>query len=109
MEPEPMDDLERELRTALERRPAPPSLKRKLMERRRQQNTERLHHRVVFWQRLAASVLLACAIGGAFAWHNAEQRRKGEAAREQVYTALRIANRALNQMNAQLQDRNRDE
>ena len=104
-----MDELERELRSALERRPAPPSLKRKIMERRRQQNTARLHHRVVFWQRLAASVLLAGALGGAYAWHNAEQRRKGEAAREQVYTALRIANRALSQMNAQLQDRNRDE
>ena len=106
---EPMDDLERELRTALERRPAPPSLKRKIMERRRQQNTERLHHRVVFWQRLAASVLLAAAVGGAFAWRTVEERRRGEAAREQVYTALRIANRALSQMNAQLQDRNRDE
>ena len=109
MEPEPMDDLERELRQALERRPAPPSLKRKIMERRRMQNTARLHHRAVFWQRLAASVLLAGAVGGAFAWRNAEERRKGEAAREQVYTALRIANRALSQMNAQLQDRNREE
>ncbi len=107
--PDPTDDLERELRQAFERRPAPPSLKRKIMERRRMQNTARLHHRVVFWQRLAASVLLACAIGGAFAWHNAEQQRKGEAAREQVYTALRIANRALNKMNAQLQDRKREE
>jgi len=103
------NELERELRTAFERRPAPPSLKRKIMERRRQQNTERVRHRMIFWQRLAASVLLACAIGGAFAWHNAEERRKGEAAREQVYTALRIANRALSQMNAQLQDRNREE
>jgi hypothetical protein len=107
--PDSIDDLERELRQAFERRPAPPSLKRKLMERRRMQNTERLHHRVVFWQRLAASVLLVCAVGGGFAWRNAQERRKGEAAREQVYTALRIANHALNQMNAQLQDRDRNE
>jgi len=104
-----MDNLERELRQAFERRPAPPSLKRKLMERRRMQNTARLHHRAVFWQRLAAAVLLACVIGGAFTWRRVEERRKGEAAREQVYTALRIANRALSQMNAQLQDHNREE
>jgi len=62
----------------------------------------------VFWQRLAASVLLAGALGGAITWRNAEQRRKGEAAREQVFTALRIANHALNEMNAQLAARNRN-
>jgi hypothetical protein len=107
-EPEPMDDFERELRQAFERRPAPPSLRRKVMERRRRQNTERLHHRVVFWQRLAASVLLAGAVGGAFAWRNGVERRKGEAAREQVFTALRIANHALNVMNEQLTARSRD-
>jgi hypothetical protein len=106
--PEPTDDFERELRQAFERRPAPPSLKRKIMERRRRQNTERLHRRVVFWQRLAAMVLLAAAVGGAFAWRDIEERRKGEAAREQVLTALRIAGRALNEMNAQLTAHSRD-
>jgi hypothetical protein len=106
--PEPIDDFERELQQAFERRPAPPSLKRKIMERRRFQRADRLHHRAVFWQRLAASVLLAGALGGAITWRNAEQRRKGEAAREQVFTALRIANHALNEMNAQLAARNRN-
>jgi hypothetical protein len=106
--PDPLDDLERELRQAFERRPAPPSLKRKIMERRRRQNTERLHHRMVLWQRLAASVVLAGVVGGAFAWHNVEERRKGEAAREQVLTALRIANHALYRMNAQLSAQDRD-
>lgn len=113
MEPdEPMDDamneLERELRQAFERRPAPPSLKRKIMERRRRENTERIHQRAVFWQRLVASVVLAIAVGGAYVWHNAREQRRGEAARQQVLTALRIANHALYQMNAQLaaQDRN---
>jgi hypothetical protein len=106
--PEPTDDFERELRQAFERRPAPPSLKRKIMERRRRQNTERLHRRVVLWQRLAASVLLAAAVGGVFAWRDIEERRKGEAAREQVFTALRIANRALSEMNAQLAARDQD-
>jgi hypothetical protein len=99
---EPSNDFERELRQAFERRPAPPSLKRKILERRRRQNTERLRHRVVLWQRLAACVVLAGALGGAYTWHNAAERRKGEAAREQVYTALRIAHHALSEMNAQL-------
>jgi hypothetical protein len=103
-----MNELERELRQAFERRPAPPSLKGKIMERRRRQNTERLHHRVVFWQRLAAAMLLVAALGGGFAWRSAQQRRKGEEAREQVFTALRIANHALNQMNAQLTAQGRD-
>ena len=106
--PDPLDDLERELRQAFERRPAPPSLKRKIMERRRRQNTERLRHRMVLWQRLAASMVLAGVVGGAFAWHNVEERRKGEAAREQVLTALRIANHALYRMNAQLSAQDRD-
>jgi hypothetical protein len=106
--PEPTDEFERELRQAFERRPAPPSLKRKIMERRRRENTERLHQRVVFWQRLAASVLLAAAVGGAFVWRNVEQRRKGEEARQQVFTAFRIANHALQVMNAQLTARDRD-
>jgi hypothetical protein len=106
--PESMDDFERELQQACARRPAPPSLKRKILERRRRQNTERLHHRVVFWQRLAASVLLAGAVGGAFVWRDATERRKGEEAREQVFTALRIANHALHEMNAQLTGRSQD-
>ncbi len=109
MAPEPIDDFERELRQAFERRPAPPSLKRKIMERRQRQNSERLHRRVVFWQRLAASVLLVAAMGGALMWHNESQQRKGEAAREQVFTALRIANHALHEMSAQLTAQDRDE
>ncbi len=107
-EPEPMDEFEHELRQACERRPAPPSLKRKILERRSRQNTERLHRRVFFWQRLAASILLAGAVGGVFAWRNTVERRKGEEARDQVFTALRIVNHALVQMNAQLTARDRD-
>ncbi len=96
-----MDEFERELHEALERRPAPPSLKRKLMERRHARNQQ---SHAVLWQRLAASLALAAVLGGAMAWdgHIREERRKGEAAREQVLTALRIANHALNHMNQQL-------
>jgi hypothetical protein len=102
------DDFERELQQAFVRRPAPPSLKRKLMERRSRQNTERLHLRKVVWERLAACLVLAALVGGGFGWHQREERRKGEAARQQVFTALRITNRALNQVRAQLAERDRD-
>lgn len=100
------DEFERELRQAFARRPAPPSLKRKLMERgvlkmkprpRVERGFVALH-----WQRLAASVLITAALAGGFEWHTLEERRKEEAAREQVYLALRITSRALNQMNARM-------
>ncbi|MGA2168370.1 MAG: hypothetical protein ABSG62_09165 [Terracidiphilus sp.] len=94
-----MEDFERELRQAFERRPAPPGLKRRLMEKRRAQ---RPHRTVVFWQRLAASIVLAAVLAGGVVWRNLEERRKGEAARQQVLTALRITTRALNQMNTRL-------
>lgn len=102
-----MDDFERELELAFVRRPAPPSLKRKLMERRSRQRTERIRIRMVMWERLAAGLVLAAAVGGGFAWHYNDEQRKGEAAREQVLTALRITNHALNQVRTQLAEHDR--
>jgi len=99
---EPMEDFENELRQALERRAAPPSLKRKVLEQRSRLRTQRLRVRAAMWQRLAASVALAAVLGGGFAWRNREERLKGEAARAQVLTALRITAHALNQMNEEL-------
>jgi hypothetical protein len=103
---EPIDDFERELQQGMLRLPAPPGLKRKIMARKRALDAERSHRRVLWWQRLAASVVLCGAVGGGLTWHNAQQRRKGEAARQQVMVALRIAGRALDQMNAQLAQHN---
>jgi hypothetical protein len=100
-----MDEFERELRTAMSRQPAPPFLKRKLLARREKEHASRRHERVVWWQRLAATAVLCGIAGGVAIWHNAEQQRKGEEAKQQVFTALRIANRALQQMNAQLKQR----
>ncbi len=97
-----MDDFEQELQQRLVRMPAPPGLKRRVMARKQARDRDNSHRRLVFWQRLAASVVLCGAAGGTFAWHNIQQQRKGEAAREQVIVALRIAGRALDQMNAQL-------
>lgn len=104
---EKSDEFEDQLRRAFERRPAPPSLKRRVMEQRQWRRTQRLHRRTVVWQRLAASFLVAALLGGGLAWRHAEQLRKGEEARRQVLTALRITGRALNQMNARLAARDR--
>jgi hypothetical protein len=59
------------------------------------------------WHLLAASFVVAALLGGGLAWRHAEEQRKGEEARRQVLTALRITNRALNQMNARLAARDR--
>ena len=89
-----MEEFEQELRQAFERRPAPTSLKRRLMESRR---TRQPRSHAFRWQRLAAAILLTAALGGGLVWRNREEQRKGE-----VLTALRITNHALNQMNTQL-------
>jgi len=101
---DPVDEFERELRGAFERRPAPPSLKRRLMEKRR---AARVVRPWVTWQRLAASLALTAVLAGGVEWRIVEERRKEEAAREQVFTALRITSHALDQMNARLAARRR--
>ena len=108
-QPEQIDEFERELKQAMERRPAPPSLKRRIMQKRSTQHTERVQSHTIWWQRLAASVLLVGVIAGGYSWRQVEDRRKGEEAKQQVLTALRITNRALNDMNRRLAARNREE
>jgi hypothetical protein len=103
-----MDDFERELQQGLLRLQAPSGLKRRIMARKRALDSERAHRRVLLWQRLAASIVLFGAVGGGFTWHNVQERRKGEAARQQVMVALRIAGHALNQMNEQLAEHNEE-
>ena len=102
MEQEPLNEFEQELRQALERRPAPPGLKRKIMAERGRLHTERLRSRTVIWQRLAASLALVAVVGGGVAWREREQERKGEEARRQVMIALRITGNALNTVKTQL-------
>jgi hypothetical protein len=96
---EPGDEFERELQQAFARRPAPPSLKRRLMEKRRQ---PQLLPPFFTWQRLAASVALTAVLAGGVQWRIVEERRKEDAARRQVLMALRITSHALNQMNVKL-------
>jgi|SRR5689334_20294865 uncharacterized membrane protein len=104
-----MDDFEKELRQALERRPAPPSLKRRIMERRGLLTIERRRFTWMVWQRVAAVLVLAVVLGGTLEWRfrRVQERRQGEEARRQLMIALRITGHALNEMNAQL-NRNHD-
>lgn len=100
MKPEPIDAFERELRTALDRRPAPPAFKQNLLRRR--QAVAAASHRFL-WQRLAASILLAAVVSGLLTWnHIAEQRRRGEEARRQLFIALRITHHALTDVQTRL-------
>jgi hypothetical protein len=108
-QPEQIDEFERELKQAMERRPAPPSLKRRILQQRNMRRTEQVQSHTMWWQRLAASVLLVGVIAGGYSWRQAEDRRKGEEAKQQVLTALRITNRALNDMNRRLAERDRAE
>jgi plasmid stabilization system protein ParE len=107
--PEQDREFERELKQAMERRPAPPSLKRRIMQNRSARRTERHHTTMIWWQRLAASFLIAGVIAGGFGWRQIEERRKGEEAKQQVLTALRITNQVLNNMNRKLVEHDRAE
>src|ERR1700723_1998399 len=111
---DPIDEFERELRQAFERRPAPPGLKRRLRERgllgepppdgqtREALRTARRQRPLVSWQLLAAGAALVAVLAGGVEWRHVEQVRKAEAAREQVLTALRITSQALVRMNRRL-------
>lgn len=100
----PKDDFESELLAALARVPAPPDLKRKVMNQLWEQ-ARSARRRMVWFERIAASLVVVAVMGGAVVERNAMERRRGEEAKQQVFTALRIVNRALDEMNVQLQER----
>jgi hypothetical protein len=110
------DDFERELRESLERQAAPAGLKRKVMEQRIQDRARlelnrtaaRQRRRLVWFERIAASLVVASVAASAVVGHYAIERRKGEEAKQQVFTALRITNRAFQVMNEQLEKRDRN-
>ena len=110
-----MDDFERELSEALERRPAPLRLKSKVMERRQNRwqiqfnrPVARQRSRMIWFERIAASLILAGVAGSALVEHYAIEHRRGEEAKQQVFTALRITNHALQMMNEQLQQQDKN-
>lgn len=84
-----MHEVERELRSALERMPAPPGLKRKLMQRRDALHAQRRRRLVRWWQRLTVAATLAALVVCAMLWRSAQQRRKAEQVRREVMAALR--------------------
>jgi len=102
-------EFERELKQAMVRRPAPPGLKRRILQTRSARRTERHHTTMIWWQRLAASLLVGAVVAGGFGWRQMEQRRKGEEAKQQVMTALRITNQVLNNMNRKLVEHDRED
>ena len=57
---------------------------------------------MIWLERIAASLVVAGVAGSAVVGHYAVERRKGEEAKQQVFTALRITNHALGQVGEQL-------
>ncbi len=101
-----MDDFEEQLKRSFERWPAPPSLKQRLMENRRRRKERprwfALPREVLVALSLCLFVGVFAALYGGISSYQAEQRRKAEDVRQQVLTALRITNHALDHMNHQL-------
>jgi hypothetical protein len=67
----------------------------------------RQRSRMIWFERIAALLVLAGVAGGSIVGHYAIERRKGEEAKQQVFTALRVTNHALQMMNEQLQRRDK--
>jgi hypothetical protein len=101
---EELAGFEEELRRAMRRREAPLGLKQRVLARSRERRRAE-RGRLWILQRVAASAVLAAIFGGFAAYHQAEQHRKGEEAREQVLTAMRITNKTLNRVSTRLADK----
>lgn len=103
------DSFELELKQAFERLPAPPGLKTRIMAARRERQQVARHWHSLLWMRVAAMLLIAAIIGGAARWNyeRIQERRRGEEARQQVLTALRITQHALQLVQQRLSARNR--
>ena len=81
--------LENDLKRALRREAPAPGFANRVMERIARQEA-RPRRRPVWWRAAAASVTLAVILGG-YATHKVVEHRRGEHAKEQVLTAMRIA------------------
>jgi len=103
-------DLERRLRHAMQRKPAPVGLKQRVLATARERRQHR-HGRIWIFQRLAATAVLAAAFGGFAAYRQHEEHEKevqrGEEATRQVLTALRITNKTLDRVSTRLAENSR--
>ena len=103
-------EFERKLRVAMQHREAPLGMKQRVLARARER---RQTQRGRFWmlQRIAASAVLAAVVGGFAAYRHNEERvaeqKRGEEAREQVMTALRITSKTLGRVNERLTENDR--
>lgn len=103
-------EFERKLRIAMQHREAPVGLKQRVLAHARER---RQAQRGRFWmvQRIAASLVLAAAVGGFAAYRHNEERvaeqKRGEEAREQLMTALRITSKTLGKVNERLTENGR--
>lgn len=101
-------EFERDLRHAMQRRTAPIGLKQRVLAQSRERRRT-AHGRLWMLQRVAASAVLAAVFGGFAAYHQFEERakeqRRGEEAREQVLTAMRITNKTLSRVSTRLADK----
>jgi hypothetical protein len=108
MNDQELAEFERKLRFALQHRAAPLGLKQRVLARARERRQAQ-HGRWWMLQRIAASAVLAAIFGGFAVYRQVEERaierRKGEEAREQVLTALRITNRTLDRVSDRVNER----
>jgi hypothetical protein len=108
MNEQELAEFERKLRFALQHRAAPPGLKQRVLARARERRQAQ-HGRWWMLQRIAASAVLAAIFGGFAVYRQVEERalerRKGEEARQQVLTALRITNRTLDRVSDRVNER----
>jgi hypothetical protein len=79
--------LENDLKRALRRQAPPSGFAGRVMQRIEEGEKPK---RPVWWRAAAASVTLAVLLGG-YATHRVVEHRRGERAKEQVLTAMRIA------------------
>ena len=103
-----LQEFEQRLHRAIQRREAPIGLKQRVLARARERRQAQ-HSRWWMLQRVAASIVLAAACGGYAIYHQhaqeqVEEQRKGAEARQQVLTAMRITNRALNHVSTRLSE-----
>ena len=103
-------EFERKLRMAMQHREAPLGMKQRVLARARERRKTQ-HGRWWMVQRVAASAVLAAVVGGFVAYRHNEERaaeqKRGEEAREQVMTALRITSRTLGRVNERLTENGR--
>ena len=82
-------NLENDLKRALRRQAPAPGFAARVMQRIEEQSAPK-RRQPVWWRAAAASVTLAAILGG-YATHKVVEHRRGERAKEQVLTAMRIA------------------